>query len=174
VAKKKKKAVKKKVAKRTAKASRARKAPARKAKAVRRAQPARKVAKPAAKAKAKLTASAAKANAERRRLENEERALVRDSENENEETQMRDNPEYIEDAVTDPLGEEMGEAAVESELSGDQEVENIRDEDLDDEEGGPFVTTSGNQEFAKGSDGSNPADAEPAAFPTANAQPRGR
>jgi hypothetical protein len=66
----------------------------------------------------------------------------------------------------------MGEAAVESEVSGDQEAENIRDEDLEEEDGGPFVPTSANQEFAKGTDGSNPADAEPAAFPTANAQPR--
>jgi hypothetical protein len=67
---------------------------------------------------------------------------------------------------TDALAEELGEEYVQSATSGEEAAEDIRDEDLPEEHGGPFVETSGRTEFAQGTDESNPSDAEPAAFPT--------
>jgi hypothetical protein len=168
---------KKKTTKAKKKARVAKRRPVRAAAKAKRAKvkkPARKpVAKKApARPAMKAQSAAAKADAERRRLIREQRALERDVENEPVESRLSESPEYIKDAVDDPLGEELAEAAVGSEVSGDQEAENIRDEDIAEENGGPFVETTANQEFAKGTDGSNPFDAEPAAFPTANAQPR--
>ena len=84
---------------------------------------------------------------------------------------MGQSAEYIPGALDDDLAEEMGEAAVATATSGAQAAEDIRDEDLPEEEGGPFVTTSGRKEFARGTDASNPEDAEPADFPTANRRP---
>ena len=133
-------------------------------------KPAAKRAKPVKKAAAPKKAAVSKKLAERQRLVREQRALERDVENEPERSTMSESPEYIADAMNDSLGEELGEAAVASAVSGDQEDENIRDEDLPEESGGPFVTTSARQELARGTDGSNPEDAEPADFPTANAR----
>jgi hypothetical protein len=164
MAKKAKKRVAKKPAARSkaAKATRSRKAaPARKAKTVR----ATAKAKPAKRA-------APSANAERKRLLREQRALERDVENESVPSKLSESPEYIPGATDDPLAEELGEAAVASATSGDQAIENIRDEDVIEEEGGPFVPSTGRQEFASGTDESNPEDAEPADFPTATARPR--
>jgi hypothetical protein len=140
----------------------------------RRASTARKVSrkKPVARRKppaAPAKRSASGADVERQRLLREERALERDVENEEERSELPASAEYIPGALEDPLAKELGEAAVESATSGDQAAENIRDEDLDEEEGGPFVQTSARREFARGSDESNPEDAEPADFPTANA-----
>ncbi len=130
-------------------------------------------AKPVSKTKTVSKAKTVnKATVERRRLRKQERELRSDVENEPAETSMSDSPEYMKEAMEDSLAEELGEAAVSSETSGDQEAENIRDEDLDEEEGGPFVETSAEQEFAAGTDGSNPADAERETFPTANAKRR--
>ena len=61
---------------------------------------------------------------------------------------------------------------MESATSGDQAAENIRDEDLSEEVGGPFVITPARREFARGTDQLNPEDAEPAPFPTATSQPK--
>ena len=142
-----------------------------------RATPQRKVSrkKPAArkrKATAAKRAAAAGPDVERKRLVREERALERDVENEEERSELPASPEYIPGALEDPLAEELGEAALESATSGDQAAENIRDEDVDEEAGGPFVETSARKEFAWGADESNPEDAEPADFPTANARPK--
>ncbi|HXN41883.1 MAG TPA: hypothetical protein VN918_08860 [Myxococcaceae bacterium] len=68
----------------------------------------------------------------------------------------------------DDLAEEMGEEFVMTATSGEQAAEDLRNQDFPEEQGGPFVVTSGRTEFAYGSDPSNPKDAEPAAFPTAN------
>jgi hypothetical protein len=152
-------------------------------------RPARKAARPAAKAKAKKAApkkaaskkAAAKrkpaapaklsaADLERRRLDAEERALEREEETVPERNALADSPEFIPEAMNDSLAEELGEGAVGSAVSGDQEDENIRDEDVEEEEGGPFVETTARQELARGTDESNPEDAEPAAVPTANAR----
>jgi hypothetical protein len=67
----------------------------------------------------------------------------------------------------DDLAEEMGEEFVMTATSGEQAAEDLRNQDFPEEQGGPFVVTSGRTEFAYGSDPSNPKDAEPAAFPTA-------
>jgi hypothetical protein len=85
---------------------------------------------------------AASRDAERKRLLQEERALERDVDNDAEPSAFLESPEYIPGALKDSLAEELGEAAVESATSGDQAAENIRDEDLTEEEGGPFIITS--------------------------------
>jgi hypothetical protein len=65
----------------------------------------------------------------------------------------------------DDLGEELGEAFVQSATSGAQAAEEFRDEETIDEKGGPFVETDGATEFAKGTDPSNPEDADREPFP---------
>ena len=69
---------------------------------------------------------------------------------------------------TDDLGELLGEAAVQSMTSGDQAAEEFRDEELPEENGGPFVETSAETEIAH--DGSEPIDSEPAPLPQVNRQ----
>ncbi len=120
-------------------------------------------------AKPALGSGAAK-EAELDRLRSEERTLVLDSKNETVRSTMPQSAEYIAAAMTDSLAEELGEASVEAATSGDHAAENIRDEDFAEEVGGPFVQTSARQEFAGGTDASNPVDAEPAPFPMANAR----
>ena len=59
----------------------------------------------------------------------------------------------------DPLAEELGEAFLESATTGEgSEVERLESV-LPEEEGGPFVSTRASQEFAKGLDESNIAEA---------------
>ena len=146
--------------------------PTKAAKTVKPKKPAVKAKpKPAApKARAAKSNAAAKKKAELSRLRREERALENDVENESEGSKLSESPEYIPEAMEDSLAEQLGEGAVASATSGDQADENIRDEDLAEEEGGPFVETSARQEFASGTDASNPIDAEPAEQPTANAR----
>lgn len=69
----------------------------------------------------------------------------------------------------DDLAEELGEAFVMTATSGEQADEDIRDQEVPEERGGPFVVTPAGREFARGTDESNPADAEPAALPTSSA-----
>lgn len=69
-------------------------------------------------------------------------------------------------AAGDDLAEELGQEYVESATSGEQAAEDIRDQIVPEESGGPFVETSADSEFAYGTDESNPADAQRAAFPT--------
>ncbi|MHB8416741.1 MAG: hypothetical protein ACYDCL_01610 [Myxococcales bacterium] len=151
------------MAKRRAKRSTAKKAPAKK-KAARQAKARRPAAEP--KPRQAPRERAAARDAERRRLLREERALERDDQADEEESALPESPEYIPGALEDPLAEVLGEAAVRSEVSGAQAAEDIRDEDLDEDEGGPFVEASAREELARGTDGSNPKDAEPAPFPT--------
>jgi RNA polymerase primary sigma factor len=155
-----------------AKASKATRAaktkPARKTKAARTTA---KTARPAKKART-VAGVAASRDAELKRLLREERALERDVDNEAEPSALSESPEYIPGVSEDSLAEELGEASVESATSGDQAAENIRDEDLSEEEGGPFVVTPARREFARGTDASNPEDAEPADFPTATRRPK--
>ncbi len=65
----------------------------------------------------------------------------------------------------DDLAEELGEEFVITATSGEQAAEDLRNQDVPEEVGGPFVETSARTEFAYGSDPSNPQDAEPSAFP---------
>ena len=54
-----------------------------------------------------------------------------------------------------------------SATSGENDEEDRLNEDIDEEAGGPFVVTSGNEEYADGTDESNPEDATREPFPTA-------
>jgi hypothetical protein len=63
------------------------------------------------------------------------------------------------------LGEELGEAFLESATTGEPcEMERF-DQVTDDEDGGPFVLTSAAEEFADGLDESNTVDATREPFP---------
>ncbi len=66
--------------------------------------------------------------------------------------------------ATDELAEELGESFVLSATSGEDPEEHYQSQ-RPEEEGGPFLETSGHTEFAHGVDESNPEDAEPAPWP---------
>jgi hypothetical protein len=63
----------------------------------------------------------------------------------------------------DPLAEEMGESFVRGALSGEDDGED--DAAVTEEFGGPFVVTTGETEFAGGTDPSNPPSATREPFP---------
>ena len=69
---------------------------------------------------------------------------------------------------SDPMAEEMGRSFLTAAESGVETLEEASDEETEEEAGGPFVETSGDTEFAGGTDASNPADADREPFPTAN------
>lgn len=81
----------------------------------------------------------------------------------------RPEPAFLRDGVyaDDDLAEELGEEFVLTATSGEQSAEDLRNQDVPEEVGGPFVETSARTEFAYGSDPSNPQDAEPSPFPMA-------
>jgi hypothetical protein len=66
----------------------------------------------------------------------------------------------------DDLAEELGEQAVETMTSGEDEGEDLADQDVPEERGGPFVVTTAGTEFAEGVDASNPRGAKREPFPT--------
>jgi hypothetical protein len=66
----------------------------------------------------------------------------------------------------DDLAEERGEEVVEKATTGEDAGEESLDQRVPEEEGGPFVETSGTQEFAEGADASNPKGAFREPFPT--------
>ncbi len=72
----------------------------------------------------------------------------------------------------DDLAELLGEAYVQSVTSGSPAAEDFRDELLTEEEGGPYVETSAEDEMIDDIDDTNVADAEPAERPVVSAQPR--
>jgi hypothetical protein len=66
------------------------------------------------------------------------------------------------DGLVETLGEEMvGEAT-----SAEHEGEDILDQEVPEERGGPFVETTGAEEFGHGIDASNPRGAKREPFPT--------
>ena len=65
----------------------------------------------------------------------------------------------------DGLAEELGEEAVETMNSGENESGETREQFVDEEIGGPFVESSAKREFADGNDASNPDDATREPFP---------
>jgi hypothetical protein len=76
-------------------------------------------------------------------------------------------PAFLRNARShDPLAEELGEEAVLTMTSGEDQSNRLQDMEVEEESGGPFVTTSGREEFARGTDDSNPADAFREPFPT--------
>jgi hypothetical protein len=66
---------------------------------------------------------------------------------------------------SDDLAEELGEEAVETMTSGEDEGSESRDRFAEEEIGGPFVESPGKNEFADDSDESNPDDATREPFP---------
>lgn len=65
----------------------------------------------------------------------------------------------------DELGEELGEAYVESATSGEGAGTERHDRVIPEEQGGPFVRSSAALEFARGTDASNIAGAMREPFP---------
>jgi hypothetical protein len=65
----------------------------------------------------------------------------------------------------DDLAEELGEEAVETMTSGEDQSERLTEGEVEEERGGPFVKTRGDDEFASGTDRSNPSDATREPFP---------
>lgn len=74
--------------------------------------------------------------------------------------------------VHDDLAEELGEGFLATATSGQESGQEALDAVVEEELGGPFLETDGEHQFAPGTDRSNPRGAEPAAFPTANADRR--
>jgi hypothetical protein len=81
-------------------------------------------------------------------------------------------PAFFADArhATDSLAEELGESFILSATSG-EDPEEHHERELPQEEGGPFLETSGRTEFGYGVDESNPEDAEPAPWPSVSPEP---
>jgi hypothetical protein len=69
--------------------------------------------------------------------------------------------------VDDDLAETLAEEFVHSATSGEDQTEAALDQMVPEEIGGPFVETSGEDEFADDVDGSNPEDAEAEPLPRA-------
>ncbi len=65
----------------------------------------------------------------------------------------------------DDLAEAMGETWVETATSGEDENEDVFNQRVPEDEGGPFVTTTAGQEFAEGTDASNPKRSKREPFP---------
>jgi hypothetical protein len=74
-----------------------------------------------------------------------------------------DGPALAPDDLAETLAEEYLRAAT----SGEDTADEVMDQVVSEEIGGPFVETTGADEFAAGTDGSNPDDAEPEALPRA-------
>jgi hypothetical protein len=66
----------------------------------------------------------------------------------------------------DSMGEGFGEAAVASMTSGEDELGDDLEAEVEEERGGPFIETSGRTEFADGTDESNIEGATREPFPT--------
>lgn len=60
----------------------------------------------------------------------------------------------------DELGRERGEEFIRSVTSGGNAGDEMLEEEVIEEVGGPFIETTGETEFAEGTDASNPEDAE--------------
>jgi hypothetical protein len=67
---------------------------------------------------------------------------------------------------TDDLAESFGEQFVEAVTSGEDGGEDVLDQEVAEERGGPFVESTGGAEFADGTDASNPKGAKREPFPT--------
>ena len=65
----------------------------------------------------------------------------------------------------DDLAEELGEEFVMTATSGEDEGEDVANQAVPEELGGPFVLTDANTEFAEGTDASNPKGAKREPFP---------
>ena len=68
-------------------------------------------------------------------------------------------------STTDDLSEEMGEEVVATATTGEYEAESVREQDVPEEVGGPFVETTGREEYGHGTDPSNPKGSTREPFP---------
>jgi hypothetical protein len=148
--------------------SKTKKTPARAARSKKRAAPKRKAAaKKAAPRKAAPRKAAARkaAPVKRRSVRDPDESFEADLDDLQ---PLREEPPetLLPGAEKDDLAEELGEEFVESATSGEQAAEDIRDAELPEESGGPFVETTAKTEFAYDTDASNPKTAKRAAFPT--------
>jgi len=69
--------------------------------------------------------------------------------------------------VSDDLAEALAEEFVQAATTGEEVGEDVRDQLVDEEVGGPFVETTAGDEFASGTDPSNPEDATSEPLPRA-------
>jgi hypothetical protein len=74
-----------------------------------------------------------------------------------------DGPAHVDDDLAEALAEEYLNSAT----SGEETTEEALDQVVPEEIGGPFVETTGADEFAAGTDDSNPEDAVPEPLPRA-------
>lgn len=65
----------------------------------------------------------------------------------------------------DAFAEALGEGFVETATSGEDEAEDVFNQDVPEDAGGPFVETTGKTEFAQGTDASNIKGATKEPFP---------
>jgi hypothetical protein len=65
----------------------------------------------------------------------------------------------------DDLAEELGEEVIAKATTGEDDGEDALDQVVPEEQGGPFVQTNASQEFASGTDASNPKGAKREPFP---------
>jgi hypothetical protein len=63
------------------------------------------------------------------------------------------------------IAEELGEGAVTNMTSGEDSLSDARDENVEEENGGPFIETAAAEEFADGTDESNIDEATREPFP---------
>jgi hypothetical protein len=76
-------------------------------------------------------------------------------------------PGFVENPRSgDDLAENLAEEFVASATSGENQEEEVLDQEVPEERGGPFVESSGGTEFGWGTDDSNPKSAKREPFPT--------
>jgi hypothetical protein len=156
----------KKVAKKAAK-------PAAKKATKKAAKPAaQKAAKPTAKKATKPAAQKAKAPPRKPRVRRDATGHLDPSYARDLRRLSRENEEHDDDRAflvgqrrEDALAAELGREFVETVTSGEDEGVELRDEDVPEEIGGPFVITTAGKEFADEPDESNPVDATREPFP---------
>jgi hypothetical protein len=140
---------------------------------------AQKAAKPAAQKAAKPAAQKAAKPAAQRATKPHKPRVRRDATGHLDPNYARDlrrlsreNQEHDDDRAflvgqrrEDALAAELGREFVETVTSGEDEGVELRDEDVPEEIGGPFVITTAGKEFADEPDESNPVDATREPFP---------
>jgi hypothetical protein len=72
---------------------------------------------------------------------------------------------------SDTFATEMGKDFLIAAETGREVLEELSDEDMPEDSGGPFIVSTAGNEFADGVDASNPTGADREAFPTVMRQP---
>jgi hypothetical protein len=157
-----KKAAKKSVAKKKKKKAAPAKAAKKKKATAKKAAPAKKKAAPAKKKK-----KARKPIKRRDATGHLDQDYARDLRRSSQENVEHDDDRafLVGKNADDATAQELGREFVETVTSGEDEGNELRDQFVSEEIGGPFVTTTGGQELAEGTDESNPEDATREPFP---------